>query len=111
MVASDIKELKQTVSKLKAANRRLKKDKEQLIRELQSLKAGFKETINYVDDKLANIPVEDIVRYFKRKNAARLNDVQARAAKSAKATESSREETKRKFQQWIKRRSRENIND
>lgn len=98
----DIKDLKQTISKLKSMNRRLKKENARLVAENKTLKTGFKESIKYINEELASIPVEDIVRYFKRKKSGKLAEVK-------KSSKESREEARRKFQQWIKRKNREVI--
>lgn len=95
----DAREEKRTISELKAVIRRLKKDKERLIAENKTLKDGFKESIKYINDELASIPVEDIVKYFARKKRGKLEEVKNTRAET-------KEETRRKFQQWIKRKSK-----
>lgn len=100
---SDVRELKKIISELKSVVRRLKKDKERLIAENKTLKDGFKESIKYINDELASIPVEDIVKYFARKKKGKLAEV-----KQVKSAKEKREDARKKFQQWIKRKNKEN---
>ena len=110
------KDLKQTIRELKSANRRLKKDKEQLIRELQTLKDGFNESVKYINEELENIPIQDIVKYFARKRRAegKLREVKQAVSKPRQnkvEQAEAREATLKKFQQWIKRKTKEQRED
>ena len=96
---NDEKSLKETISELKAKNRRLKKDKERLVSELQSLKKAFETSKLYIDERLEDVPVEDIVRYFARKKRGKLSEVD---------NLSDREKTLKKFQKWIGTKHKEN---
>lgn len=98
--SSEVSELKQVISDLKAKNRRLKKDKDRLIIELQTLKKAFNTSKLYIDERLEDIPVEDVVRYFARKKAGKLDDVGS--------SMSDKEKTLKKFQKWIKNKHKEN---
>jgi cell division protein FtsB len=95
---SEISELKQTISELKSKNRRLKKDKDKLIQELQTLKKAFDTSKLYIDERLSDIPVEDVVRYFARKKRGKLDEV---------SNMSDKEKTLKKFQKWIKNKQKE----
>lgn len=105
---TEVRELKQIISELKSCNRRLKRDKQRLISELQTLKDGFNESIKYINEELETIPIEDIVKYFARKRREekkRLSDLKKQSR--AKKPKENREEVIKRFQTWIKRKSRE----
>jgi cell division protein FtsB len=98
--SSEVSELNQTISELKANNRILKKDKDRLITELQTLKKSFNTSKLYIDERLDDIPVEDVVRYFARKKAGKLEDLDGNT--------SAKDRTLKKFQKWISTKSKEN---
>jgi hypothetical protein len=72
---SDIAKLKRTNSSLRAKIRQKDKKIERLISDVNTLQKALDKSIIYINDELAEIPVEDIVRYFNRKKRGKLDDV------------------------------------
>lgn len=60
--SSDVRELKNTIKDLRSKVRRLESDKRKLISEIQGYKKAFRSTIAELDERLINMPVEDVVR-------------------------------------------------
>lgn len=104
---TDTRDLKQTISQQKSIIRRLRKEKEQLKSELKTLKDALNSSIEYINEQLEGIPVEDIVRYFNRKKKGKLDDVKKVGRPKKADKERDREETIKKFQSWIKRKNQQ----
>lgn len=71
-------------------NRRDKKIK-QLLSDIRTLQKALDESVVYIDDRLADIPVEDIVKYFNKKRRGGLDEVR-------ETVEKSKEDLKKKWQ-------------
>ena len=65
---SEVSELKQTIRNLKAIVSTRDKKIKRLISDICTMQKALDESVVYIDERLASIPVEDIVSYFKDKN-------------------------------------------
>jgi len=72
---TEIGKLKETIRSLKGKLSNREKKIDQLLSEIKTLKRSLNESIVYIDDKLSDIPVEDIVKYFSDKKKGKLNEV------------------------------------
>ena len=72
---SDIAKLKQTIKSLKSKCSQKDRKIDRLLSDVKTLQAALDNSIVYINEKLESIPVEDIVRYFNRKKAGKLEDV------------------------------------
>ena len=65
---SEIFELKQTIRDLKSTLSTRDKKIKRLISDICTMQKALDESVVYIDERLSNIPIEDIVSYFKDKN-------------------------------------------
>lgn len=82
---SETSELKQTIRSLKGKLAHRDKKIKNLLSEIKTLQAALDESVVYIDDRLADIPVEDIVRYFKKRNSGKLDGVKTEYEKNREA--------------------------
>lgn len=71
----EVGELKRVIHELKKDIKRLQKVIEGQKKELKTLKYALNDSILYINDDLANIPVEQIIAYFKDKKRGKLDEV------------------------------------
>ena len=72
---SELSELKETIRKLKAKVSSRDKKLRIMQSELKTLQKALNESVVYIDDRLDNVPVEDVVRYFKNRKKGKVDDV------------------------------------
>jgi len=72
---SDVTKLKRTISSLRSKLRQKDKKIDRLISDIKTLQESLDKSIIYINDELADIPVEDIVRYFNRKRKGKLDEL------------------------------------
>lgn len=72
---NDTQRLKKIISDLKADIKKKDKKIDRLLSDIRTLQAALDKSIIYINEELANIPVEDIIRYFKNKKKGKLDEV------------------------------------
>jgi len=68
-------ELKQQIRTLLSKIKSKDKQIDILKSELKTLNKAFHESATYIDDELATIPIEDIVRYIARKKKGKIDEI------------------------------------
>ena len=71
----DVQALKRLVSSLRSKIAQKDRKIERLVSDIKTLQKALDESMVYINDELSNIPVEDIVRYFKNKNKPRVSQI------------------------------------
>lgn len=72
---SETAELKQQIRSLKSKLRSRDKTISTLRSDVKTLQSSFNKSLEYIDDELAHIPIEDLVRYFARKKKGKIDEV------------------------------------
>ena len=96
----DDEDFKETIQKLRSQVRNLRKKVKDLQVERDSLLDAWAKTEAYLADITEDIPLEDIIKYKKLPKKATMKKDKKR--KKIEETDSKKEDTRKKFQNWAK---------